>query len=116
VIYGYDSAGNQTSITYPGQTTAVAQTVDADNRLASVTDFSGNKTAFGYTQDSTLATTIYPDGVTVTNGYDTTDTLTLFGACIGTGGSRCKQRPPTGRWRADDGTRAPNRNPWRWAC
>jgi YD repeat-containing protein len=84
VIYGYDSAGNQTSITYPGQTTAVAQTFDADNRLASVTDFSGNKTAFGYTQDSRLATTIYPDGVTVTNDYDTTDTLTSTNVAKGT--------------------------------
>jgi RHS repeat-associated protein len=76
VGYGYDDAGNQTSIAYPDEATPVSQTYNADNQLASVTDWNGNKTTFGYSPDGTLQATVYPNGDTVTNGYDTTDTLT----------------------------------------
>jgi RHS repeat-associated protein len=76
VGYGYDSAGNQTSITYPDEATPVSQTYNGDNQLASVTDWTGNKTKFGYSPDGTLQTTSYPNGDTVTDGYDGTDTLT----------------------------------------
>ncbi|MFC1429610.1 RHS repeat-associated core domain-containing protein [Streptacidiphilus sp. N1-3] len=76
VAYGFDNGGNLVSMTYPGETTAVARGFDADNRLASITDTSGKKTAFGYSADGVLASTTYPDGDVVTNGYDTTDTLT----------------------------------------
>ena len=86
VTYGYDSDGDQTSITYPGQTTPVTQTFDAASRLTSVTDWNGNQTSFSYTPDGRLATTTYPDGVTVTNGYDSTDTLTSTGV-TGPGGT-----------------------------
>jgi YD repeat-containing protein len=47
--YGYDNNGNQTSITYPGQTTPVVHTFDDAERLKTVTDWSGNKTVFGLT-------------------------------------------------------------------
>ena len=76
VSYGYDNAGNQTSILYPGQTTSVIRAFNADNQLKSVTDWNGKTTAFGYSPDSALATIGYPDGDTVTQGYDGTDTLT----------------------------------------
>jgi RHS repeat-associated protein len=76
VSYGFDDGGNLTSITYPGETAAVARGFDADNRLASVTDTSGNKTAFAYSADGVLSKTTFPNNDIVTNGYDTTDTLT----------------------------------------
>jgi len=79
VSYGYDAGGNLTSMTYPGETASVARGFDADNRLASLTDTSGNKTSFSYTVDGVLWKTSYPNGDTVTNGYDTTDTLTSVG-------------------------------------
>jgi YD repeat-containing protein len=59
VSYGYDNSGNQTSITYPGQSIAVARTFDTANRLASVTDWNGNKTSFGYNANSQVLTTSY---------------------------------------------------------
>jgi len=74
--YSYDANGNQTSITYPGQTTPVARTFNSDNQLATVTDFSGNKTTLAYTPDGQLGTTSYPNGTTVTNTFSTADTLT----------------------------------------
>jgi RHS repeat-associated protein len=93
VSYGYDNNGNQKSITYPGQSIAVAQTFDDANRLATVTDWNGNKTTFGYNLDSQLLTTSYPNGTTVTNGYDNagfvkstnavTGTTTVFSATYG---------------------------------
>ncbi|MEV4598349.1 RHS repeat-associated core domain-containing protein [Amycolatopsis sp. NPDC049253] len=75
VTYGYDDAGNQNAITYPGQSAAVARAFDPANRLTSVTDTAGNATTFGYTRDSDVLTTTYPNGATVTNGYDTADRL-----------------------------------------
>jgi RHS repeat-associated protein len=76
VSYGFDDGGNLTSITYPGETAAVARGFDADNRLASITDTAGNKSVFSYDADGNLSRTAYPNGDTVTVGYDTTDTLT----------------------------------------
>ena len=76
VSYGYDNAGNQTSIGYPGQPTPVTQAYNADNQLKSVTDWNGEETSFGYTPDNLLAATTYPNGDTVTNGYDASDALT----------------------------------------
>ncbi|MCQ9165548.1 FG-GAP-like repeat-containing protein [Arthrobacter sp. STN4] len=76
VSYSYDANGNQTSITYPGQTTPVARTFTTDNQLATVTDFSGNKTTLAYTPDGQLGTISYPNGTTATNSFSTADTLT----------------------------------------
>ncbi|MFL6077227.1 MAG: RHS repeat-associated core domain-containing protein [Mycobacteriales bacterium] len=85
VSYGYDAAGNQTSIAYPGQSTPVTRTYDADNRLRSVTDWNGNRTSFTYTADGRPAVTSYPDGVTVTNGYDNAGMLTSTALANGSG-------------------------------
>jgi len=83
VSYGYDNDGHETSIIYPGQTTAVAQVFNAANRLSSITDPAGNKTTFGYSSDGQVLTTSYPDGVTVTNGYDNRGSLTSIKAMSG---------------------------------
>ena len=84
ITYGYDGGGNPTSIRYPGQSTAVAQTFDDAGRLATVADPSGNKTTFGYTRTGLLNTTAYPNGVVVTAGYDDRGSLTSTAAAAGT--------------------------------
>ncbi|MBP2326973.1 RHS repeat-associated protein [Kibdelosporangium banguiense] len=82
--YGYDDNGNQTSITYPGQTTAVVRTFDDAERLKTVTDWNSNKTTFGYDNAGAAKTTAYPNGTTVTNGYNDADQLTSTTAVTGT--------------------------------
>ncbi len=84
VGYGYDDDGNQTSITYPGHPTAVVRTFDDAGRLKTVTDWNGNKTTFGYDNDSAVKTTTYPNGTTVTDGVDDTGRLTSTTAVTGT--------------------------------
>jgi len=81
--YGYDNAGNQTSITYPGQTTAVIQTFDDAERLKTVTDWNNNQTMFGYDNDGKVHTTQFPDGVTVTDGYNDGEQQTTTTAATG---------------------------------
>lgn len=83
VGYGYDNDGNQTSITYPGQATAVLRAFDDAERLKTVTDWNANKTTFGYDNDGGVKTTAYPNGTTVTNGYD--DAARLAGTSAATG-------------------------------
>ncbi|WIX90340.1 RHS repeat-associated core domain-containing protein [Amycolatopsis sp. DG1A-15b] len=95
VSFGYDSAGNQTSITYPGHTTPVARTFDDAERLKTVTDWNGNTTTFGYSPDGQVASTAYPDGVTVTNSYDDNDLLT--GTTAGPALSASYGRDPAGQ-------------------
>jgi RHS repeat-associated protein len=90
VNYSYDPAGNLTDITYPtgllnltntagapvlGNGT-VQRTYNADNQLASVTDWLGNKTSFSYDPDGNLASTAYPSGVTDSRAYDPAGLLT----------------------------------------
>jgi len=41
VSYSYDNDGNQTSTTYPGQTTAMIRTFDNADRLATASDPAG---------------------------------------------------------------------------
>ncbi len=80
--YGYDDNGNATAITYPaGSAQTVIRTFDKADRLRTVTDWNDNTTTFGYGADSEIRTTAYPNGTTITNGYDdrtalTTSTLT----------------------------------------
>ncbi|MEQ0559677.1 RHS repeat-associated core domain-containing protein [Amycolatopsis sp. NEAU-NG30] len=84
VGYGYDDDGNQTSITYPGRSTAVLRTFDDAGRLKTVTDWNAAKTTFGYDNDSAVKTTAYPNGTTVTNGYDDAARLASTVAVTGT--------------------------------
>lgn len=76
VKYSYDQGGNQTSIVYPSGTQTVIQSYDTANRISSVTDPNNQKTTFGYYPDSTLKTTTYPNGATVSNSYDNASVLT----------------------------------------
>lgn len=64
--YGYDLAGNETSITYPGATETVVQGPDSAGRLHTVTDWLGNTTTFNYDADSNVTSEIYPNGTTST--------------------------------------------------
>jgi RHS repeat-associated protein len=75
VAYGYDLAGNNTSITYPG---GVGHTVqrgfDDASRLASVTDWNGNQTTFTPDPDSNLTATNFAGGTQVDSyGFDNAD-------------------------------------------
>ncbi|HEV2636342.1 MAG TPA: fibronectin type III domain-containing protein [Actinocrinis sp.] len=59
--YGFDAAGNQTSVTDPlGHTTATGY--DADNRVASSTDALGNLTKYTYDYDGNLTKVTAPGG------------------------------------------------------
>jgi RHS repeat-associated protein len=69
VSYGYDAAGDVTSVTYPGGN-VVTRTFDGAGELASVTDWLGNTTTFGYDNNGNLTTTSYPNGDTVTSAYN----------------------------------------------
>ncbi len=84
VGYGYDENGDRTSVTYPGRSTPLTRTFDDASRLATVTDWNGNKTAFGYNADSHLLTTSYPNGTTLTNTYDDSGFLSGTSAATGT--------------------------------
>ena len=74
MTYGYDLAGNTTSIGYPSGKT-VTQTFDNDERLGSVTDWNGNQTTFGYDPNSNLTSITYPSATNETDSftYDPTD-------------------------------------------
>jgi RHS repeat-associated protein len=94
---GYDPAGQLTSTTYSdGSTPAVTYTYDADGRRTSMTDGTGTthytynasgwltslingagqETAYTYDLDGNPTTITYPNGKTVTRGYDPDDQLT----------------------------------------
>jgi RHS repeat-associated protein len=82
VTYGYDDDDNVTCISYPGATTACAdsgqtsgtdlvnRTYDSAGELHTSTDWNGNETTFDYDADGNLTATIYPNGDTVTSGFD----------------------------------------------
>jgi RHS repeat-associated protein len=78
IAYGYDAAGDQTSIAYPnGQ--SVSQSYDDDGRLASLTDWLGHTTEFDYDADGNLADRKLPGDVTSHYGYDDAGQLTGIG-------------------------------------
>ncbi|WP_194917795.1 RHS repeat protein [Catenulispora rubra] len=78
--YGYDAAGNPTTVTAP--LGGVQSTVfDGDSRQTSTTDPMGAVTSFGYDAGSRLTGVTAPDGgATTTYGYDPAGCLTS--ACI----------------------------------
>lgn len=59
--YGYDLAGNVTSIVYPNGK-SVSRTYDTAERLESVTDWLGHTTNFAYDPNSNLTSTTFPEG------------------------------------------------------
>jgi RHS repeat-associated protein len=75
VGYGYDLAGQLTSLIYPNGKT-VTRSYDPAGQLASVTDWLGNTTTFGHDPDANLTTEAYPNGVTTAASFDNADQLT----------------------------------------
>ena len=75
VAYGYDPAGNLTSITYPSGK-VVTRTYNGANELASVTDWNGETTSFSYDPSGNLVSTTYPNGDVVSSSYDAANELT----------------------------------------
>ncbi len=70
--YGYDLAGNRTSLTTPQGTSNY--TYDAQNRLHTVVDATGT-TTYAYDAAGRKASIARPSGVTTTYGYDSLDRL-----------------------------------------
>lgn len=77
VRYGYDLAGNVTSLTYPGSE-VVTRSYDDAGRLERVTDWLRGTTSFAYDRDADLLSTTYPEasGNVDSAGYDNADRLT----------------------------------------
>jgi RHS repeat-associated protein len=74
VGYGYDLAGQLTSLTYPnGQT--VTRAYDPAGHLAAVGDWLGNTTQFGYDANSNLTSQADANGVSATSEFDNADRL-----------------------------------------
>lgn len=67
IEYGYDAAGNRTSVTTP--TGTVEYAFDSQNRLKTVTDDAG-VTSYSYDEVGNLIRTELPNGVVETRTYD----------------------------------------------
>ena len=77
--YGYDNAGNLTSISTstPGGA-AMTYTHDVLNRLDTVTDASGQLTDYGYDEVGNLQSVALHDGITAAYGYNAVNQLTTL--------------------------------------
>jgi RHS repeat-associated protein len=75
VHYGYDLAGQLTSLTYPNNQN-VTREYDPAGNLTGVTDWLGHTSHFNYDPDANLNQEQYPNGVTTQLGYDNADRLT----------------------------------------
>ena len=67
--YGYDLAGNNTSIGYPNGHT-VSYTFNANNQIISVTDWLGHTTSFGYDANQNQTRESLPNGINVATTYN----------------------------------------------
>ncbi|MGI5502650.1 RHS repeat-associated core domain-containing protein [Lentzea sp. CA-135723] len=74
VSYGYDKAGNLTSLKDPAGTATYGY--DAANRLTSLSDPFGQTTTFGYDAADNRTSTTFPGAGTQTNTYDNANRLT----------------------------------------
>lgn len=86
--YGYDSAGQLTSITYPkdgnGNTlqTSVSYTYDSLSRVATMADGNGT-TTFSYDALDRLTQISYPDGTSIVYAYDANGNLKQRNDAVG---------------------------------
>ncbi|MFZ0996353.1 MAG: LamG-like jellyroll fold domain-containing protein, partial [Candidatus Dormiibacterota bacterium] len=74
VQYGYDLAGNETSITYPGGD-AVAQVLNDANEISSITDWNDNESTFSYDANGNLTAEDLANGDTNSYTYDAANNL-----------------------------------------
>ncbi len=72
VAYTYNLDGDATSIAYPGSTKVVTRTYNADDALASVSDWLGHTTTYTYDPDNQVNTQSDPNGTTQASTYDAT--------------------------------------------
>lgn len=79
VGYGYDLAGNVTSIVYPGAKTVTRHYDDA-GRFDELTDWNGRSITFGYDDDANLTSSAYPTTVPSTDSYSFDDADRMSGA------------------------------------
>ena len=75
VTYGYDLAGNLTSLGYPNVKT-VTRSYDNANRLTSITDWLGHTTNFTVDPDNNTTAIAYANGITASTAFDATDQAT----------------------------------------
>jgi RHS repeat-associated protein len=75
VQYGYDAAGNITTVTYPGGKT-VNYTYDGLNRMKTVVDWNNKTINYSYRADNQPLTVTYPNGMTTSYSYDLGGRLT----------------------------------------
>lgn len=75
--YGYTSANQIASVTYPASkgTEAVTESYDGAGRESSLTDWLNKSTSFTYDADGNLASTVYPNNTTASSTYDPADNL-----------------------------------------
>lgn len=73
VTYGYDNDGRRTSMSDGSGNSSY--TYDALGRLTSHTDGAGHVVGYGYDLDGNVTTLTYPNGKTVTRGFDDADQL-----------------------------------------
>ena len=70
VGYGWDLAGNLTSLAYPGTGRTVTRGFDDAGRMTSVTDWLSNTTTFDYDADGNLTSQAYANGAMGSLTYD----------------------------------------------
>ena len=75
VQYGYDAAGNITTVTYPGGKT-VNYTYDGLNRMKTVVDWNNKTINYSYRADNQPMTVVYPNGMNTSYTYDVGGRLT----------------------------------------
>ena len=75
--YGYDKAGNRTTLTYPGNK-IVRYSYDAADRLQSLTDWLNNTTSYSRNDAGQPTEVVYGNGAKVQYAYDASGRLTLL--------------------------------------
>src|SRR6266568_2240991 len=73
--YGYDTHGNQTSITHPSPLGGESFTYDSVSRVSTSTDGLGQQTSSTYDNLDRVTQLSYPGGITVSYGYDANGNL-----------------------------------------
>jgi RHS repeat-associated protein len=80
IAYGYYPTGQQKSITYPSygsvSNPTATYTYSSNGNMATVGDWLGHTTTFGYNDNNDLNATTYPNSTTASNSLDTTGQLT----------------------------------------